>query len=152
MLEGRNVLLYLLLSCILRENLYESSKVPVWDVTFSVPIYYVFPNTHRSCTVPVNITFSETGSLKSSLSVLKYSPSKAGSEKEKKKKKQNKNVKKILRWWKNVFKLSFQVSFLKPFLLSSLAPPCDLFFLTALHSDGFCYKWIVWQWIVPISK
>lgn len=145
MLEGRNVLLYLLLSCILRENLYESSKVPVWDVTFSVPIYYVFPNTHSSCTVPVNITFSETGSLKSSLSVLKYSPSKVGSEKEKKKK-----VKKILRWGRNTFKLSVHVSFLK--LLSSLAPPCDLFFVTALHSDGFRYKWSAWQWIVPISK
>lgn len=46
------------------ESLRESSKVPVWDVTFSVRIYYVFPNTHSSCTVPVNITFGETGSLK----------------------------------------------------------------------------------------
>lgn len=139
MLEGRNVLLYLLLSCILRESLHESSKVPVWDVTFSVHIYYVFPNTHHSCTVPVNITFGETGSLegKSSFLILKYSPSEAGPEKEKN------TVKKIVRRREEIcLNLLSSLSFPKSFLLLSHTSPCDLFVVISLcSSEGFFNKW-----------
>lgn len=105
------------------ESLHESSKVPVWDVTFSDRIYYVFPNTHRSCTVPVNITFSETGSLKGRV-LFWYLNTEAGPEKGKT------TMKKIVRRReRNMIKIFFPLSISNSFLLLFASSPCDLFFI-----------------------